>query len=112
MIPTDNQQRPLSTQGNEEEQEDQMGGTTNLPLDDLEKEGDPAGSLDENPDSIDNPDDLHEIQVDDDLDEPDADQYEPETTDEEEEGPVVEPDEGYLADDLESDEDDELAADE
>jgi hypothetical protein len=81
MVPTDEQQ-PLSTQGNNEEKENQLGGTTNLSLDDLKKEGDPEHTVENNPDRIDNADDLHEIQVDDDLDEPDIDECEPDNADE------------------------------
>jgi len=75
MLQTDEQ--PLSTQGNNEEKESQLGGTTNLSLEDLKKEGDPEHFVENNPDRIDNADDLHEIQVDDDLDEPDTNECEP-----------------------------------
>jgi hypothetical protein len=34
---------PLTTQGDSEEMEENMGGTTNLSLDQLKKEGDPEG---------------------------------------------------------------------
>jgi hypothetical protein len=67
-------QQPLSTQGNANEKEEQLGGTTNLSLDQLKKEGDTSNPGEDNPNNIENPDDLHEIRVDDDLGEPDADQ--------------------------------------
>lgn len=38
-----NTQPPLTTQGNIGEIEEQMGGSTNLSLDQLKKEGDPEG---------------------------------------------------------------------
>ena len=37
-------ERPLTTQGTEKEIEENMGGTTNLTLDQLKKEGDPEGT--------------------------------------------------------------------
>lgn len=37
-------QQPLTTQGSEKEIEENMGGTTNLSLDQLKKEGDPEGT--------------------------------------------------------------------
>lgn len=40
--PKDQNQQPLSTQGDSEEKEEQLGGTTNLSLDQLKKEGDPV----------------------------------------------------------------------
>jgi hypothetical protein len=43
-----NENAPLSTQGSSEELEENLGGTTNLRLEDLKKEGD-AGLDDANP---------------------------------------------------------------
>ncbi len=65
-------QQPLSTAGSTGEKEDEMGGTTNLSIDQLKQEGDNNGPPEDNPDRIENPDDLHEIEVDDDLFEPDV----------------------------------------
>jgi hypothetical protein len=42
MALTNKDQQPLSTQGDAAEKEEQLGGTTNLGLDQLKKEGDPA----------------------------------------------------------------------
>jgi hypothetical protein len=70
---TENQQ-PLSTQGDANDKEEELGGTTNLSVDQLKKEGDTSNPGEDNPDNIENPDDLHEIRVNDDLGEPDADQ--------------------------------------
>ena len=67
-------QQPLSTQGDANEKEEQLGGTTNLSVDQLKKEGDTSNPGEDNPNNIENPDDLREIRVNDDLDEPDADQ--------------------------------------
>ena len=39
-------QQPLTTQGNFDEMEENMGGTTNLTLDQLKQEGDPEGMND------------------------------------------------------------------
>jgi len=66
--------QPLSTQGDANEKEEQLGGTTNLSVDQLKKEGDTSNPGEDNPNNIENPDDLHEIRVNDDLGEPDADQ--------------------------------------
>jgi hypothetical protein len=52
--PKDQNQQPLSTQGDSEEKEEQLGGTTNLSLDQLKKEGDPAQD-NSNPEKTDNP---------------------------------------------------------
>ena len=67
-------QQPLSTQGDANEKEEQLGGTTNLSVDQLKEEGNTSNPGEDNPNDIENPDDLHEIRVGDDLDEPDADQ--------------------------------------
>lgn len=67
-------QQPLSTQGDANEKEEQLGGTTNLSVDQLKKEGDTSNPGEDNPNNIENLDDLHEIRVNDDLNEPDADQ--------------------------------------
>ena len=45
--PTGETEPPLTTQGNIEEIEENMGGTTNLSLDQLKKEHDPEGMNDE-----------------------------------------------------------------
>lgn len=81
MTPT-NEQQHKSTQGNIEEKDNQLGGTPNMPLDALKKESHNKYYPESNPDQIDDPNDLHEIQVDDDLDEPDADEYQPDLADE------------------------------
>jgi hypothetical protein len=65
----------LSTQGDTNEKEEQLGGTTNLLADQLNEKSGAAGSTEDNPDHIENPDDLHEIQASDDLDEPDTEDY-------------------------------------
>jgi hypothetical protein len=67
-------QQPLSTQGDANEKEEQLGGTTNLSADQLKKEGDTSNPGEDNLNNIENPDDLREIRVGDDLGEPDADQ--------------------------------------
>lgn len=72
-------QTTLSTQGDANEQEDQLGGTTNLSLDQLKKEGGITNLTEDNPDRIADKDDLHEIQAGDDLDEPGAEDYDSET---------------------------------
>lgn len=69
--------QPLSTQGDASEREEQLGGTTNLSVDQLKKEGETSNPGEDNPNNIENPDDLHEIRVGDDLDEPDADRQKP-----------------------------------
>ncbi|SDE97399.1 hypothetical protein SAMN05216464_111139 [Mucilaginibacter pineti] len=69
--------QPLSTQGDTNEKEEQLGGTTNLSADQLKEEDNAAVSTEKNPDNIENPDDLHEIQAGDDLDEPDTEDYQP-----------------------------------
>jgi len=73
MSSTDQNQQPLSTQGDADEKEDQLGGTTNLSLDQLKKEGDSGSPAEDNLNRLDNADDLHEIQAGDDLNEPRTD---------------------------------------
>lgn len=70
MNSTDQNQQPLSTQGSDMEKEDQLGGTTNLSLDQLKKEGDTSSPAEDNINRLDSADDLHEIQAADDLNEP------------------------------------------
>lgn len=70
--PEDNQS--LSKQGNSVEKEDQMGCATNVMMEQLNKGNGIAHLTEDNPDNIENPDDLHEIKVDDDLNEPDAEE--------------------------------------
>jgi hypothetical protein len=41
---TENHHSTLTTEGDATEQEENLGGTTNLSLDQLKKEGDPQGS--------------------------------------------------------------------
>ncbi|TSD66436.1 hypothetical protein FFF34_003260 [Inquilinus sp. KBS0705] len=65
-----NENNPLNMQGDINEQQDQLGGTTNLSLDELKQGND--NNTEDNPDEITNQDDLHEIQAGDDLNEPDA----------------------------------------
>ena len=48
--PADNDQQPLSTQGSASEKEYQLGGTTNLSLDQLKKEGDNNSPGEDGPD--------------------------------------------------------------
>ncbi len=43
-VPHSSQQPPLTTQGNISDIEEQMGGTTNLSLDQLKREHDPEGN--------------------------------------------------------------------
>jgi hypothetical protein len=69
----DNQQ-PLTSQGDEADEEMQESDTTNFSEDQLKNEDYPA---EDNPDRIEDPDDLHEIRVDDDLDEPDTEKLHP-----------------------------------
>ena len=70
-------QQPLSTQGSAGEQEDQLGGTTNLSLAQLKEEGSIANPAGDNPDGLTDQDDLNEIRASDDLDEPDTEDYQP-----------------------------------
>jgi len=76
-LQNENSSQPLTTQGDATEQEENMGGTTNLSLDQLKKEGGVAEPDEDNPNRIADPDDLHEIQAGDDLDEPDLDDEQP-----------------------------------
>lgn len=68
----DNQDKPLTTQGGTADDEKQPGDTTELRQDQND-----VAPTEDNPNHIENADDLHEIQVDDDLNEPDADEYQP-----------------------------------
>jgi hypothetical protein len=70
-------QQTLSTQGDANEQEDQLGGTTNLSLEQLKPEGGIASPSEDNPDGLTDQDDLNEIRAADDLDEPDTEDYQP-----------------------------------
>jgi hypothetical protein len=72
-------QQSLGTQGDNNDAGKQIGGTTNLSLDQLQQEGGIANATpaDENPNRITNQDDLNEIRVGDDLGEPDVDEYQP-----------------------------------
>jgi hypothetical protein len=81
----ENEQTP-GTQGSAGEQEDLLGGTTNLSLEQLKAEGGIAGTSDDNPDRLSDEDDLNEIRAADDLDEPDPEDYQPgdELTDDQE----------------------------
>jgi len=72
-------QAPLTTQGNAAEQEENLGGTTNLSIDQLKEEGSIADFTEDNPDRIDDPDDLREIRASDDLNEPDPEEDLPPT---------------------------------
>jgi hypothetical protein len=77
-------QQPLSTQGNANEQEDQLGGTTNLSLDQLKDEGGIANPIEDNPDGLTDQGDLNEIRAADDLDEPDIEEYQPDNSEDDE----------------------------
>jgi hypothetical protein len=70
---------PLTTQGDAAEQEENLGGSTNLSLDQLKEEGGIANFTEDNPNGIADPDDLHEIQASDDLNEPDPEENLPPT---------------------------------
>lgn len=65
MATTDKNQQPVSTQGNAQQKEEQLGGTTNLSLDQLKKEGDTENPPKDSP----NNDDLKKALTADDLDE-------------------------------------------
>jgi hypothetical protein len=67
----------FTTQSSNEEKEGQLGDTTNILAQQLKEEGGNAISTEDNPDNIENPDDLHEIQAANDLDEPDKDSLQP-----------------------------------
>jgi hypothetical protein len=94
-------QTTLSTQGDTNEQQDQLRGTTNLSLDQLKEAGGIAGASEDNPDRLENPDDLHEVQAGDDLDEPDPDDYQAESENEDD----------VIADDDETGDEDQSAND-
>ncbi|MDB5004496.1 MAG: hypothetical protein JWQ34_2721 [Mucilaginibacter sp.] len=70
-------QQPLSTQGSANDPEDQLGGTTNLSLEQLKEEDGIASPTDDNPDGLNDQDGLNEIRASDDLDEPDTEDYQP-----------------------------------
>ena len=72
------------TQGSANLQEDQLGGTTNLSLEQLKAEGGIAGTADDNPDRLSDQDDLNEIRAADDLDEPDAEDNQPDDSEDDE----------------------------
>jgi hypothetical protein len=72
-------QLPLTTQGDAAEKEENLGGTTNLSLDQLKEEGGIADFTEDNPDGISDPDDLREIRASDDLNEPDPEENLPPT---------------------------------
>jgi hypothetical protein len=72
-----NENQPLSTDGNSQQKEDQLGGTTNLSLEQLQKEGGTSDSDKNNPEPSNAQDDLNEIRVGDDLEEPNVDEYQP-----------------------------------
>lgn len=72
----------METQDNNNIQPEDLGGTTNLSLDQLKDEGGIYNPSEDNPDQLTNRDDLHEIQAGDDLDEPDTDAYESVTSEE------------------------------
>lgn len=62
---------PLSVQGNAAEQEDSLGGTTNLSLEQLKATGVTSNFSESNPNGIADADDLNEIRAGDSLGEPD-----------------------------------------
>ncbi len=68
-----NEQELPTTGATGEEQKDLLGGTTNLTLDQLKKEGGIARFSEGNPNRLADEDDLNEIKAGDDLDEPDPD---------------------------------------
>ncbi|QQL50475.1 hypothetical protein [Mucilaginibacter ginkgonis] len=69
MLPEEqNQQTASDAQSNDQQD---LAGTTNLSLDQLKENGGTAN----NPDEVEDADDLHEIQAGDDLDEPNVDDY-------------------------------------
>lgn len=83
--------RPLTTQGDSAEQEENMGGTTNLSLDQLKEEGGPSSTSLEDTEEE---DDLREIQAGDDISEPDPEESYPATdegddVDDEEAGQIL-----------------------
>jgi hypothetical protein len=79
-------QQTASTQGSANLQEDQLGGATNLSLEQLKSEGGIAGTSDDNPDRLSDQDDLNEIRAADDLDEPDTEEFQPDEEDNEQVG--------------------------
>lgn len=82
MTPTEEQQ-PSSTQFRDDEKENnELIQMPNMPSADLKTDEEIEVSAEDNPDRIDNADDLHEIQAGDDLNEPDVDEYQPEIVEE------------------------------
>jgi hypothetical protein len=73
----DENQQPLSTRGIAGEQENQLGGTTDLSGEQLKNESSIADPMEDNPDGLTDQDDLNEIRAADDLDEPDTEDYQP-----------------------------------
>ena len=74
MIQENNNTQTATQDGSAADQQQNPGGTTNLSLEQL-KEAHAAGeTTGDNPDQINDEDDLHEIQADDDLNEPSADE--------------------------------------
>jgi hypothetical protein len=71
LINEEDDQQLSTTQSTSEEQK-QPGGTT-----ELRQDHNDVAPTDDNPNHIENPDDLHEIQVDDDLNEPDTEELQP-----------------------------------
>lgn len=68
-----NENQPSNNKPDNAASEELLGGTTNLSLDQLKEEGGPTSTDKDNPNGLSDPDDLHEIQAADDLDEPDTD---------------------------------------
>jgi hypothetical protein len=67
----------METQNNRDTEAENLGGTINLSPDQLKEEAMTSHIPGQNPDNIENPDDLHEIQAGDDLNEPDIEAYQP-----------------------------------
>lgn len=80
MVNNENSQS-LSAQGNSLEKELQLGGTTNLSLEQLTKDRGVANPAEDNPNGLTDQDDLNEIRVGDDLNEPDVEEYQPDDQD-------------------------------
>jgi hypothetical protein len=74
------------TQSETSEQADFLGGTTNLSLEQLKKEGGIANFTEDNADGLTDQDDLNEIRAADDLDEPDVEEFQPEEDEETDDG--------------------------
>jgi hypothetical protein len=67
----------METQNNRDTEAENLGGTINLSPDQLKEEAMTSHTPGQNPDNIENADDLHEIQAGDDLNEPDIEAYQP-----------------------------------